>query len=135
MGKTRVKWIEEKTFLGVDANGKAAVMSSKEGPGVSPMQMLLLGLGGCTMYDVVAILEKQRQPLTDLEIEIDGERGENHPMPWTRIHLHYIVTGRGLDPKKVERAIELSVKRYCGAHATLSGVAEITHDHEIREAE
>lgn len=133
MPKARVKWVEDKTFLGIDANGRSAVMSSGEGPGVSPMQMLLLGLGGCTMYDVVNILEKQRLPLTNVEIEIEGQRSEEPPKPWQSIHLHYIVTGRDLDPHKVERAIELSVEKYCGAHATLSGVATITHDHEIRE--
>jgi putative redox protein len=134
MSKARVKWIEETTYLGIDANGKSAVISAGgEGPGVSPMQMLLLGLGGCTMYDVVNILQKQRQSLANVEIEIDGQRGEEGARPWQTIHLHYIVSGRDLDPKKVERAIDLSVEKYCGAHATLSGVATITHDFEIRE--
>ena len=84
------------------------------------------------MVDVISILQKQRQPLADIEIEIDGQRAAELPRPWETIHLHYIVTGRGLDPKKVERAIELSVEKYCGAHATLSGVDKITHDFEIR---
>jgi len=129
----RVKWIEGNTFLGIDVNGKAAVMSGGgDGPGVSPMQMLLLGLGGCSMVDVVSILQKQRQPLVDVEIQIDANRAEDLPRPWETIHLHYIVTGAGLDPNKVERAINLSVEKYCGAHATLSGVAKITHDFEIR---
>lgn len=131
----RVKWIEGNTYLGTDVNGRAAVMTGgADGPGVSPMQMLLLGLGGCTMVDVISILQKQRQPLTDLEIEIDGQRAAELPRPWETIHLHYIVTGAGLDPHKVERAIDLSVEKYCGAHATLSGVAKITHDFEIRAA-
>ena len=132
----RVKWIEGNTYLGIDVNGRAAVMTGgPDGPGVSPMQMLLLGLGGCSMVDVVSILQKQRQPLADIEIEIDGQRATELPRPWETIHLHYIVTGRGLDPKKVERAIELSVEKYCGAHATLSGVAKITHDFELRTNE
>jgi putative redox protein len=136
MTKARVKWVEEKTFLGIDINGKSAVMSaSGDGPGVSPMQMLLLGLGGCSIYDVINILQKQRQPLLDVEIEIDGQRGEEGARPWQTIHMHFVVTGRGLDPNKVERAIDLSVEKYCGAHATLSGVAQITHDYEIREDE
>lgn len=135
MSKAYVKWIEDKIFLGVDANGKSAVMSSGNGPGVSPMQMLLLGLGGCTMGDVVNILQKQRQTVLDVDIEIDGQRSEEGARPWQTIHLHYIVTGRGLDPNKVERAIDLSVEKYCGAHATLSGVAKITHDYEIQEVE
>lgn len=134
MSTARVKWVEDKTYLGIDVNGRSAVMSAGgDGPGVSPMQMLLLGLGGCTMYDVVNILQKQRQHLTNLEIEIGGERAEIPPKPWQTIHLHYIVSGQDLDPSKVERAIDLSVEKYCGAHATLSGVAVITHDFEIRE--
>ena len=110
-------------------------MSPADGPGVSPMQMLLLGLGGCTAIDIVDILQKQRQPLEDIRVEISGERGEEWPKPWSAIHIHYVITGAGLDPHKVERAIDLSVNKYCGAHATLAGVATITHDHELRAAE
>ena len=135
MAKTRVKWIEDKTFLGTDVNGRAALMSAGgDGPGVSPMQMLLLGLGGCSMVDVVNILQKQHQPLADIEIEFDAQRGEEGAKPWKTIHMHYIVTGDGLDERKVERAIELSVEKYCGAHSSLAGVADITHDFEIRSA-
>lgn len=131
----RVKWIENNTFLGIDANGKATLITGGgDGPGVSPMQMLLLGLGSCSMVDVVSILQKQHQPLADIEIQIDAKRGEELPRPWETIHMHYVVTGAGLDPHKVERAINLSVEKYCGAHATLSGVAKITHDFEIRAA-
>ncbi len=134
-GTARVKWIEDKTYLGIDANGRAALMSGGgEGPGVSPMQMLLLGLGGCSMVDVINILQKQRQPVEDVEVLLDGRRGEEWPRPWKTIHMHYVITGRGLDPAKVERAITLSVEKYCGVHATLSGVAQITHDFEIRES-
>ena len=132
MSKARVKWIEGKTFLGVDANGKSVVMSSTDGPGVSPMQMLLLGLGGCSLVDVVGILQKQRQPFVGVEVEIDGARGEEAQRPWKDIHMHFVITGVGVDPAKVERAIALSVEKYCGAYATLSGVATITHDFEVR---
>ncbi len=135
MPKARVKWIEEKTFLGVDINGKGALMSGGgDGPGVSPMQMLLLGLGGCSMVDVLMILEKQRMPVADVEIELEGTRRRegDYPRPWETIHMHFIVYGDNLDEQKVARAIDLSVEKYCGAHATLSGVAKITHDFEIR---
>jgi putative redox protein len=132
MSTARIKLIEEKTFLGVDANGHATLLSTNEGPGVSPMQMLLLGVGGCTAIDVVDILRKQRQPLADLEVQVRGERGEEYPRPWTAMHIHYIVYGTGIDPHKVERAIELSVEKYCGAHATVAGVARMSHDFEIR---
>ena len=128
----RVKWIEANTFLGTDVNGKAAIMSGGDGPGVSQLQMLLLGLGGCSMVDVVSILRKQRQPLRDVEIEIDGQRAAELPRPWETIHMHYIVTGRDIDAAKVERAINLSVEKYCGAHASLEGTAHITHDFEMR---
>ena len=135
MSKARIKWIEEKTFLGVDVNGKGALMSGGgNGPGVSPMQMLLLGLGGCSMVDVLMILEKQRLPVDDVEIEIEGTRRSDgdYPRPWETIHMHFIVYGDSLDEQKVARAIDLSVEKYCGAHATMSGVAKITHDFEIR---
>lgn len=134
MAPARVKWIEDKTFLGVDAYGHAALLSPGEGPGVSPMQMLLLGLGGCTAIDMVDILTKQRQPLEGLEVEISGERQEEYPKPWAKMHVHYIFYGADLDPHKVERAINLSVEKYCGAHASLAPGVHITHDHEIRAA-
>ena len=134
MPKARVKWIENNTFLGVDGGGNATIMASGDGPGVGPMQMLLFGLGGCSMVDVLMILEKQRQPVTDVEIEIEGERRSDgdYPRPWETIHMHFIVTGSDLDAQKVERAIDLSVEKYCGAYATLSGVVSITHDFEVR---
>ena len=134
MTQARVKWIEGKTMVGVDKNGHGTLITAGDaGPGPSPMQLLLLGLGGCSLADVVSILQKQRQPLVDLQVLIDGQRKEDHPRAWKAIHLHFVVIGAGLDPAKVERAINLSVEKYCGAHATLSGVAHITHDFEIRE--
>jgi putative redox protein len=134
MSTARIKLIEEKTFLGVDAYGHSTVISTNDGPGVSPMQLLLMGVGGCTAIDVVDILRKQRQPLEGLEIEVSGDRGEEYPKPWTAMHVHYIFYGDGLDPHKVERAIELSVEKYCGAHATVAGTAKMSHDYEIRQS-
>lgn len=132
MTKTRVQWVGDKTFLGYGSNGHVSVMTGgNDGPGVSPMQMLLLGLGGCSGVDVVDILKKQRQPLHSLDVILTGERGEEYPKPWTAIHMHYVLVGDQLDPAKVERAINLSVEKYCGAHATLAGVAKITHDFEV----
>lgn len=135
MSTARIKLIQDKTFLGVDAYGHATLLSTNEGPGVSPMQMLLLGVGGCTAIDIVDILRKQRQPLEDLEVLVSGERGEEYPKPWRAMHIHYILYGAGLDLQKVERAIALSVEKYCGAHATVAGVAEMSHDYEIRAAQ
>ena len=130
----RVKWVEGMTFMGVDDKGRAAVMSSGDGPGVSPMQMLLLGLGGCSMVDILLIPQKQRQHVVDLEVEVHGERGQEPPRPWETITLHYIVTGESLEEAKVARAIALSLEKYCGVYGTLSAVADIRHDFEIRTA-
>jgi putative redox protein len=133
MASTRVKWLEQKTFLGTGSNGHGVLMSSGEhGPGVSPMQMLLLGLGGCSSVDVVEILRKQRQPLDSLEVFVDGERSDEGARPWRTIHMHFVACGDGLDSAKLARAIDLSVEKYCGAYASLSGVATITHDFEIQ---
>jgi putative redox protein len=132
MSTARIKLIEEKTFLGVDAYGHATLISTNDGPGVSPMQMLLMGVGGCTAIDVVDILRKQRQPLEGLEIQVIGDRGEEYPKPWSAMHVHYIFYGADLDLHKVERAIELSVEKYCGAHATVASTAKMSHDFEIR---
>lgn len=133
MVESRVKWVEGMTFIGTSSTGRGALMSGADGPGVSPMQMLLLGLGGCASMDVVDILTKQRQPFSDVEVIVGGERGPDLPKPWTSLHMHFIITGSGLDPNKVGRAIDLSVEKYCGVHATLSGVAKITHDFELRD--
>ena len=134
MTTVHVKWSQDRLFEGIGSNGATALMSPTDGPGVSPMQMLLLGMGGCTAYDVVDILEKQRQPLAGLELEITGARGEEQPKPWTQIHVLYRFRGNGLDAVKVERAIALSVEKYCGALATLAGVANVTHAFEILPA-
>lgn len=133
MAKARVKWLEGMTYMGTDADGRGTLMSGDNGPGVSPMQMLLLGLGSCSSIDVVMILQKQRQQIIDVDIEIDGERGEEAPRPYKKIHMHYTLVGRDLDPSKVERALKLSTEKYCGVHGTLSAIADITYDYDIRE--
>jgi putative redox protein len=98
------------------------------------MEMLLLGMGGCTAFDVVYILKKSRQPVTDVVTEIEAERADEEPKVFTRIHVHFIVTGTGLDDKRVRRAVSLSADKYCSASIMLGKTAEITHDYEIREA-
>jgi len=135
--KARVKWIEAATFLGESASGHAVVM---DGPpegggrdlGVRPMEMLLLGMGGCTAYDVVHILKKARQPVTDCVVELAAERAEFEPKVFTRIHVHFVISGNCLPEKQVARAVELSAEKYCSASIMLGKVAEITHDFEIR---
>ncbi|GAB6040852.1 OsmC family protein [Endothiovibrio diazotrophicus] len=137
--KARVKWVEQATFLGEAGSGHAVVM---DGPpdhggrnlGVRPMEMLLLGMGGCTAFDVVSILKKSRQPISDCVAEIEAERADTDPKVFTKIHVHFVVTGRELDEKRVGRAVSLSAEKYCSASIMLGKVAEITHDFEIVEA-
>lgn len=137
--KARIKWVEQATFLGEAESGHAIVMdgSPEHGGrnlGVRPMEMLLLGMGGCTAFDVVHILKKSRQPVNDCVAEIEAERADSDPKVFTRIHVHFVVKGRDLDSKRVERAVHLSADKYCSASIMLGKVAEITHDFEIVEA-
>ena len=137
--QARIKWVQDATFLGESGSGHAVVM---DGPpdhggrnlGVRPMEMLLLGMGGCTAFDVVSILKKSRQPITDCVAEIEAARAEQDPKIFTKIHVHFIVTGKGLDDKRVARAVTLSADKYCSASIMLGKTAQITHDYEIREA-
>jgi putative redox protein len=102
--------------------------------GVRPMEMILLGLGGCTAFDVVHILKKARQPVTDCEVDIHADRAMQDPKVFTRIHIHYKVTGDGLKANQVERAVRLSTEKYCSASIMLAKAAEITHDFEVIES-
>ncbi len=137
--KARIKWIDGVAMLGESGSGHGIVM---DGPpelggrniGVRPMEMLLIGMGGCTQFDVLLILRKGRQEVTDCVVELEAERAEQDPKVFTRIHAHFIVTGRALDPKRVEQAIRLSAEKYCSASIMLGATATITHDYEIREA-
>jgi putative redox protein len=134
--KARVKWVEGLTFLGESGSGHAVVMDGapEQGGrnlGVRPMEMLLLGLGGCTAIDVVMILRKGREKVADCSVAIEAERATSDPKVFTRIHLRYTLAGERLDPRKVERAIALSTEKYCSATAMLARSAEITHDFEI----
>lgn len=137
--KARVKWLDNMSFVGESGSGHSVVM---DGPpelggrnlGVRPMEMLLLGLGGCSSFDVVLILQKSKQQVIDCEVEIEAERADKEPKVFTRIHLHFIVTGRELAEDKVARAIKLSAEKYCSASIMLAKMAEVTHDFEVREA-
>ena len=136
--KTRVKWLDNMSFVGESASGHSIVM---DGPpefggrnlGVRPMEMLLLGLGGCSSFDVVSMLKKSKQDLVDCEVEITAERAKTEPKVFTNIHLHFIVSGNGLSEKRVSRAIDLSAEKYCSASIMLGKTAKITHDYEITE--
>jgi putative redox protein len=136
--KARIKWVEGATMLGESGSGHAVVM---DGPpdfggrnlGVRPMEMLLLGMGGCTQFDVLLILRKARQDVTDCVVELEAERAAEDPKVFTRIHAHFIVSGRDLKEKQVERAIRLSAEKYCSASIMLGASARISHDFEIRD--
>jgi len=136
--KCRVKWLDHMTFVGESGSGHAVVMDGApehggRDLGIRPMEMLLLGLGGCTAFDVVMILNKSRQGIVDCEVSIDSDRADEVPKVFTRIHIHFIVSGNNLDAAKVEKAVNLSADKYCSASEMLARTAKITHDFEIVE--
>lgn len=134
--RARIKWVEDRTFVGESGSGHKIVLGTAHGPegrtpGPSPMELVLIGTGSCSAFDVVHILEKGREAIEDCVVELDAERAEKDPKVFTRIHMHFVVKGRNLAPNKVRRAIELSVKKYCSASAMLAKTALITHDFEV----
>jgi putative redox protein len=136
--KVSVKWLDHMSFVGETGSGHSVVMDGAPEFGgrdlaPRPMEMLLLGLGGCTGFDVVMILKKARQSVTDCQVEVQAERADTEPKVFTRIHVHYIVTGRDVQARHVERAVKLSSEKYCSASVMLGATAEITHDFEVRE--
>jgi putative redox protein len=136
--KARVVWVEAATMMGEAGSGHGVIM---DGPpdhggrnlGVRPMEMLLLGMGGCTEFDVLSILKKSRQQVTGCVVELEAKRSEKDPKIFTEIHAHFIVSGRQLSEKHVARAISLSAEKYCSASIMLGASAKITHDYEIRD--
>jgi len=136
--RVRIKWLEGVAFVAETESSHAFVMDgSPEGGGRNlgprPMETVLAGTGGCTAYDVVTILRKTRQDVTDVAVEVDAERAPADPKVFTRIHMHFVVKGRGVKPEAVERAIRMSAEKYCSASIMLGKTAEITHDYEIIE--
>ncbi|MFA6015550.1 MAG: OsmC family protein [Gallionellaceae bacterium] len=134
--KARIKWVEQVSFLGESESGHAVLMDgAAEGGGRNlgprPMELVLLGTGGCTTYDVIHILKKSRQQVQDCVVEIEAERANEDPKIFTKIHFHFIVTGQDLKVEHVERAIKLSAEKYCSASIMLGKTANITHDFEI----
>ena len=137
--KARVKWLENAAMVGESGSGHAIVMdgppeSGGQNLGIRPMEMLLIGMGGCTEFDVLHILRKSRQQVTDCVVELEAERASEDPKVFTKIHAHFIVTGVGLDEAKVARAISLSADKYCSASIMLGATVEITHDFEVKDA-
>ena len=139
--KATVRWLDGASFLGESGSGHTVVMDGPESAGgrdigIRPMEMMLLGVGGCSSFDVVSILRKSRQDVTDCVAEVSAERADAVPAVFEKIHLRFLVTGRGLSEKQVARAVSLSAEKYCSATIMLvQGGVEVTHDFEIREAD
>ena len=133
-----VNWVDGMLMVGKSHSGHSITM---DGPpeiggdnlGVRPMEMMLLGVAGCTMIDVVTTLKKMRQELTHCETKVNAERADDHPKVFTDIHIQFLVKGNDLDSKKVEKAITLSAEKYCSASIMLGKTASISHDFEILE--
>ena len=135
---TTVKWIDGMMMVGESASGHAIVMDGPEdlggkNLGIRPMEMLLLGMGGCTTIDVVSTLKKMREEVRDCRLEISAERADEHPKVFTKIHLNFIIKGSNLNERKVEKAVSLSADKYCSASIMLGKMADITHDFTINE--
>jgi putative redox protein len=133
---TTIRWVDGMLMIGESPSGHAVVMDGPEefggkNLGIRPMEMMLLGMGGCTTIDVVSTLEKMSEKVTDCRAEISSERAANHPKVFTNIHIHFIIDGNNLSEKKVSKAISLSAEKYCSASIMISKTAKITHDFEI----
>lgn len=138
--RARVKWLEGVAFVGEAGSGHAMVLdgSPEHGGrnlGLRPMESILVGIGACSAFDVVTILRKARQVVTDCHVELESERSESVPKVFTRIHMRFVVVGRGLRESAVSRALNLSADKYCSATAMMRAAGvEVSHDFEIREA-
>lgn len=138
--KVRLKWVEDASFLAQSESGHAVLMDGPaEGGGHNlgprPMEMLLMGAAGCSAYDVVHILKKSRADIRDCVVEVDAERASEDPKVFVHIHLHFIITGKGIKPELIARAVKLSAEKYCSATIMLGKTAEVTHDYLSFEAE
>ncbi|CAA6810987.1 MAG: OsmC/Ohr family protein [uncultured Thiotrichaceae bacterium] len=136
--QARVKWLDNMSFVGESGSGHSIVMDASpevggRDLGVRPMEMLLLGLGGCASIDVVMILQRSRQDIKDCTVQISAEREDTEPKVFTKIHLHFVVEGNNLSADRVKRAISLSAEKYCSASLMLGKTAAITHDFEVSE--
>ena len=133
--RSRLTWAGDRTFNAVTEDGHAVTLGNAHGdtakPGPSAMELVLIGAGGCSAYDIVSILEKSRSDIEDVIVELEATRADEPPKVFTHIHMHFIVNGRDLREDRVKRAIELSVEKYCSATAMLEKTAKVTHDFEI----
>lgn len=136
--KTSIKWIDNMMMVGESGSGHGVVMDGPEelggkNLGIRPMEMLLLGMGGCTTIDVVSTLKKMREEVQDCCAEITAKRTDEHPKVFTQIHIHFVIKGSGLNEKKIAKAVSLSAEKYCSASIMLGKTAVITHDFEVHE--
>jgi len=134
--KTIVKWIDGMMMVGESASGHAIVMDGPEemggnNLGVRPMEMLLLGMGGCTTVDVISTLKKMRENVSNCRVEISAKRADEHPKVFTGIHMHFVIEGENLNEKKIAKADSLSADKYCSASIMLGKTATVTHDFSI----
>ncbi|MBG3129057.1 OsmC family protein [Proteus mirabilis] len=134
--EARVKWVEDLSFVGESSSGHQIMMDGNSGDKApSPMEMVLIAAGGCSAIDVVSILRKGRHQATDCEVKLTSERREEAPRLFTDINLHFIVSGKELTDKIVERAVQLSAEKYCSVSLMLGKAANITHSFEIKDAD
>ncbi len=138
MPRAKVKYTDGMQFVGEAGSGHAIVMDTDpefggSNTGLRPMELLLIGVGGCTGMDVVSVLKKKKQKLTGLEVNVDGKKAEEYPQKYTDINIEYIVTGKGLSEEAVKKAVDLSMEKYCSVKATLEGAAKITFSYRIIE--
>ncbi|HMR34559.1 MAG TPA: OsmC family protein [Geminicoccaceae bacterium] len=136
--QARIKWVEGRAFVAESGSGHAILLDAPAAAGgrglaPSPMELVLMGTGGCTAVDVVMILTRGRHAVTDCVVSLDAERAESDPKVFTRIVMRFTVTGRGLDRKAVERAVALSAEKYCSASIMIGKTAEIVHEIEVVE--
>jgi putative redox protein len=138
--KTRVKWVENVSFVGETGSGHAVVIdgapeSGGRNVGPRPMELFLTGAAACTAYDVVTILRKARQPVADCVVDAEAQRAQTHPHVFTRVHFRYTVAGRGLDRARVLHAVALSHDTYCSATKMIAQTAEVTHEVVVVDAD
>lgn len=129
------EWTGGSSFTGKGSNGKTIEMGPLNEMGASPMELLLLGLAGCTGMDIVSILEKKRQDVQKFEIQVRAKRAEDYPMIWTEIEVTYLLWGKEIDPKAVEQAVQLSEEKYCSVGIMLQATAQIRSSYRIFSAE
>ena len=138
--QVKIKWLDGVSFVGESETGHAVVLDGApenggRNIGMRPMEMLLIGMGACTSFDVVTILKKARQPIVDCVAEINADRADEIPKVFTKIHVYFVITGNNLNETQVERAVKLSAEKYCSASIMLAKSVEITHGYEVKSTD